>query len=118
MHGLIFETSVCYWQNQPGCYLYQANIYILNFLIEFSLIFLRFKIFISVAIYYYGKVNLSIKLNQISGVFLLQILPREAINKALIVSHLRDIALDLKYRTIMFRYLKFHAFMLSLFSNP
>ena len=21
MHGLIFETSVCYWQNQPGCYL-------------------------------------------------------------------------------------------------
>ncbi len=20
MHGLIFETSVCYWQNQPGCY--------------------------------------------------------------------------------------------------
>jgi hypothetical protein len=22
MHGLIFETSVCYWQNQPGCYLY------------------------------------------------------------------------------------------------
>ena len=19
MHGLIFETSVCYWQNQPGC---------------------------------------------------------------------------------------------------
>ena len=23
MHGLIFETSVCYWQNQPGCYLIQ-----------------------------------------------------------------------------------------------
>ena len=23
MHGLIFETSVCYWQNQPGCYLYK-----------------------------------------------------------------------------------------------
>ena len=22
MHGLIFETSVCYWQNQPGCYLF------------------------------------------------------------------------------------------------
>ena len=22
MHGLIFETSVCYWQNQPGCYLW------------------------------------------------------------------------------------------------
>jgi hypothetical protein len=21
MHGLIFETSVCYWQNQPGYYL-------------------------------------------------------------------------------------------------
>jgi hypothetical protein len=21
MHGLIFETSVCYWQNQPGFYL-------------------------------------------------------------------------------------------------
>ena len=20
MHGLIFETSVCYWQNQPGFY--------------------------------------------------------------------------------------------------
>jgi hypothetical protein len=25
MHGLIFETSVCYWQNQPGCYLYRTN---------------------------------------------------------------------------------------------
>ena len=25
MHGLIFETSVCYWQNQPGCYLYRAD---------------------------------------------------------------------------------------------
>ena len=25
MHGLIFETSVCYWQNQPGCYLYHAD---------------------------------------------------------------------------------------------
>ena len=25
MHGLIFETSVCYWQNQPGCYLYLTN---------------------------------------------------------------------------------------------
>jgi hypothetical protein len=45
-------------------------------------------------------------------------LPREAINKALIVSHLRDIALDLDYRTITFCYPKFHAFMLSLFSNP
>ena len=22
MHGLIFETSVCYWQNQPGCYFF------------------------------------------------------------------------------------------------
>src|SRR3546814_18974047 len=20
MHGLIFETSICYWQSQPGCY--------------------------------------------------------------------------------------------------
>jgi hypothetical protein len=45
-------------------------------------------------------------------------LPREAINKALIVSHLRDIALDLDYRTITFCYPKFHAFMLSLFPNP
>ena len=27
MHGLIFETSVCYWQNQPGCYLYHADRY-------------------------------------------------------------------------------------------
>jgi hypothetical protein len=25
MHGLIFETSVCYWQNQPGCYLCRAT---------------------------------------------------------------------------------------------
>ena len=25
MHGLIFETSVCYWQNQPGCYLSLLN---------------------------------------------------------------------------------------------
>ena len=25
MHGLIFETSVCYWQNQPGFYLYFAR---------------------------------------------------------------------------------------------
>ena len=24
MHGLIFETSVCYWQNQPGYYLYMS----------------------------------------------------------------------------------------------
>ena len=22
MHGLIFETSICYWQDQPGCYPY------------------------------------------------------------------------------------------------
>jgi hypothetical protein len=21
MHGLIFETSICNWQDQPGCYL-------------------------------------------------------------------------------------------------
>ena len=26
MHGLIFETSVCYWQNQPGCYLFNTKI--------------------------------------------------------------------------------------------
>ena len=25
MHGLIFETSVCYWQNQPGCYLFEGK---------------------------------------------------------------------------------------------
>ena len=25
MHGLIFETSVCYWQNQPGCYLSERD---------------------------------------------------------------------------------------------
>ena len=25
MHGLIFETSVCYWQNQPGCYLFKGK---------------------------------------------------------------------------------------------
>ena len=25
MHGLIFETSVCYWQNQPGCYLSESR---------------------------------------------------------------------------------------------
>ena len=25
MHGLIFETSVCYWQNQPGCYLFKST---------------------------------------------------------------------------------------------
>jgi len=25
MHGLIFETSVCYWQNQPGCYLFSRQ---------------------------------------------------------------------------------------------
>jgi len=25
MHGLIFETSVCYWQNQPGFYFIQMK---------------------------------------------------------------------------------------------
>ena len=25
MHGLIFETSVCYWQNQPGYYQYTIS---------------------------------------------------------------------------------------------
>ncbi len=28
MHGLIFETSVCYWQNQPGYYLYNMLIHL------------------------------------------------------------------------------------------
>ncbi len=30
MHGLIFETSVCYWQNQPGCYLQDFRLILLS----------------------------------------------------------------------------------------
>ena len=25
MHGLVFETSVYYWQDQPGCYSLSSN---------------------------------------------------------------------------------------------
>jgi hypothetical protein len=25
MHGLIFETSICYWQDQPGCYSFSVR---------------------------------------------------------------------------------------------
>ena len=31
MHGLIFETSVCYWQNQPGYYLQDFRLLLLSF---------------------------------------------------------------------------------------